>query len=65
MNLTYEQEDIINAVLAKNPDGTQKHELIKVNACAGSGKTSVLVEIAKHARSTNGIYLAYNKAIAC
>ncbi|MCD6434875.1 MAG: hypothetical protein J7L15_00580, partial [Clostridiales bacterium] len=30
----------------------------------GSGKTAVLVEIAKELKPTNGIYLAYNKAIS-
>ena len=56
MNLTQEQLDIVEAV---------KHNaLTKVNACAGSGKTSVLVAIANTVNPKNGLYLAYNKAIA-
>ncbi|MCD6435722.1 MAG: ATP-dependent helicase [Clostridiales bacterium] len=56
MNLTLEQLEIVKAV--------QNNKLVKVNACAGSGKTSVLVSIANTINPTNGIYLAYNKAIA-
>ena len=56
MNLTQEQVDIVQAV--------KSNELVKVNACAGSGKTSVLIAIAKEVKPKNGIYLAYNKAIA-
>lgn len=48
---TTEQQDII--------DSTESTVL--VNAVAGSGKTSVLMEIAK--QSDNGLYLAFNKAI--
>ncbi len=48
---TNEQQDII--------DSTENTVL--VNAVAGSGKTSVLMEIAK--QTDNGLYLAFNKAI--
>jgi len=56
MNLTQEQLDIVHAV--------ENNKLVKVNACAGSGKTSVLISIADTINPKNGIYLAYNKAIA-
>jgi superfamily I DNA/RNA helicase len=51
LTFTAEQQDII--------DSTESTVL--VNAVAGSGKTSVLMEIAK--KSSNGLYLAFNKAI--
>lgn len=58
MNWTEEQKEIIKAV--KNPN----NKLIKVNSVAGSGKTAVLTGISKTVGPRNGIYLAYNKAIA-
>lgn len=51
LNFTTEQQDIIDS----------PYNSILVNAVAGSGKTSVLMEVAK--KSTNGLYLAFNKAI--
>ena len=57
MTPTPEQQDIINYVL--NNDG-----LSAVNSVAGSGKTSLLVEITKQlGAQATGIYLAYNRAI--
>lgn len=52
-NLTFttEQQAIINST----------EEAVLVNAVAGSGKTSVLMELA--AKSQNGLYLAFNKDI--
>ncbi len=58
MPFTQEQETIFEAVKDKNI------EFLKVNSVAGSGKTTVLVEISKILNPKNGIYLAYNKAIA-
>lgn len=57
MQLTPEQSDIISHI--KSNDG-----LTMVSAVAGSGKTTLLTELAKATNCTNGLYLAYNKAIA-
>lgn len=38
--------------------------LTMVKAVAGAGKTSLLVNIAKELNAENGLYMAYNKAIA-
>jgi len=56
MKLTNEQTDILSAV--KKGD-----EVIKVNAFAGTGKTTTLVEIAKANPNKKILYLAFNKAI--
>lgn len=58
MNLTEEQQIIIDHVLHDTEN------LIKVDSCAGSGKTSLLVELVKQLKPESGLYLAYNKAIA-
>jgi superfamily I DNA/RNA helicase len=55
MKLTNEQLTILNAVKQKTP-------LIKVVAFAGTGKTTLLYEIAKHIKGRK-LYLAFNKAI--
>jgi F-box protein, helicase, 18 len=53
MKLTYEQEDIINST------GD-----IKINAVAGSGKTTTIIEYAKARPATAKIlYLAFNKSV--
>lgn len=57
MNLTTQQQDIVDHI--QNNDG-----LTLVNAVAGAGKTTLLVAIAKALQAKNGLYLAYNKAIA-
>ena len=57
MQLTPEQSDIINYI--KSNDG-----LTMVSAVAGSGKTTLLTELAKSLNCSNGLYQAYNKAIA-
>lgn len=54
---TDEQTDIINHIVANEG-------LVLVAAVAGSGKTTLLIELAKALKPKNGIYLAYNKAIA-
>ncbi len=38
--------------------------LLKISACSGSGKTWTLVELVKELNPSNGLYIAYNKAIA-
>jgi len=55
---TDEQQEIIKKIQDPAVD------LLKVNSVAGSGKTSVLTGIARAIQPKNGIYLAYNKAIA-
>ena len=58
MTLTEEQQLIIDTV--QKTDCT----FLSIDAVAGSGKTSTLVEITKTLQPKNGLYLAYNKAIA-
>ncbi|MBU3826354.1 MAG: UvrD-helicase domain-containing protein [Candidatus Anaerobiospirillum merdipullorum] len=41
----------------------KRGEILKVEACAGSGKTATLVEIARANPQTRFLYLAFNKAI--
>lgn len=53
MILTKEQENIINA----------KEASFKINAVAGSGKTTTLLEYAKKNSNLNILYLAYNKSL--
>lgn len=53
MKLTKEQEDIINS------DKTS----FKINAVAGSGKTTTLLEYAKKNSHLRILYLAYNKSL--
>ena len=53
MNLTQEQIDIINA----------KEKSFKINAVAGSGKTTTLLEYAKNNTHLKILYLAYNKSL--
>ena len=52
---TLEQENIVKASLAEN--------MLKVNSCAGSGKSSSLKMLA-NAMPKASLYLAFNKAIA-
>ena len=53
MNLTKEQIEIINA----------KEKSFKINAVAGSGKTTTLLEYAKKNNHLKILYLAYNKSL--
>ena len=53
MNLTNEQIEIINA----------KEDSFIVNAVAGSGKTTTLLEYAKNNQNKKILYLAYNKSL--
>ena len=53
MNLTKEQEQIINT----------KELSFKINAVAGSGKTTTLLEYAKKNSHLKILYLAYNKSL--
>jgi len=58
MNLTQEQQNIINEI--KKPDV----DFLSISAIAGSGKTATLIEISNALKPTLGLYIAYNKAIA-
>ena len=58
MTLTNEQQNILKTI--SSPSCT----LLKINAVSGAGKTSTLIEIANTLNSRNGLYMAYNKAIA-
>lgn len=53
MILTQEQKNIINA----------KEDSFKINAVAGSGKTTTLLEYAQKNSQLNILYLAYNKSL--
>jgi len=53
MTLTQEQTDIINA----------KESSFKINAVAGSGKTTTLLEYAQNNQNLKILYLAYNKSL--
>lgn len=56
--LTDEQQKIIEKCRELKPD-----ESLKIDACAGSGKTATLVEIARAIPQARFLYLAFNKAI--
>lgn len=58
MNLTDEQKDII-----KISQNMRPNEILKVQACAGSGKTSTLIEIARANPKAKILYTAFNKAV--
>ena len=53
MLLTAEQEEIVNSSL----------DSFKINAVAGSGKTTTLLEYAKKNSNLRILYLAYNKSL--
>lgn len=57
MELTYEQIEIINAVPSID-------RCMKINAFAGTGKTSTLISIAKAYPDKKFFYLAFNRSIA-
>ena len=59
ISLTQEQQEIV--AYAKQAD---KGELILIDSVAGSGKTTLLKALADAIPGNNGLYLAYNKAIA-
>ena len=59
MKLSTEQSDIIQAS-QKLGEG----EILKIDACAGSGKTSTLVEVVKANPDKKYLYLAFNRSIA-
>lgn len=56
--LTQEQENIIST-----SQQMLANESLKIQACAGSGKTSTLVEISKANPNSSFLYLAFNKSI--
>ncbi len=53
MNLTQEQKQIVES----------KYTSFKINAVAGSGKTTTLLEYAKQKKDFKILYLAYNKSL--
>lgn len=55
---TQEQLDIIDISTKM-----QRNESLKIEACAGSGKTSTLLEITKSNPNQSFLYLAFNKSI--
>lgn len=57
MELTLEQEDVVNMAMSK------KEPLLKVAAVAGSGKTATLLELARRMSPKKALYTAFNKAI--
>lgn len=59
MKLTEEQKTIVDFV-KQAPDNT----IILIDSVAGSGKTTLLKSIAEELSDGQGMYLAYNKAIA-
>jgi F-box protein 18 (helicase) len=58
-NLTQEQREVVD--YAKQ---AENGELLLIDSVAGSGKTTLLRAIADEVDISNGLYLAYNKAIA-
>ena len=58
MNLTDEQKDIIEISQNMRPN-----EILKIQACAGSGKTATLIEIARANPKAKMLYTAFNKAV--
>ena len=59
MKLSEEQSEII-----KVSQQLREGEILKIDACAGSGKTSTLVEIVKANPRKEFLYLAFNRSIA-
>jgi superfamily I DNA/RNA helicase len=59
MNLTQEQQNVVDYI-----QQSTKEELILIDSVAGSGKTTLLKAISQAVPAKNGLYLAYNKAIA-
>ena len=55
---TPEQQEIIRAAASLPPGGS-----LKIDACAGSGKTATLAAIAEACHDWNFLYIAFNKAI--
>ncbi len=58
MPLSLEQQQAVDASLNMN-----RGEVLAIEACAGSGKTSTLAEIARHNLHKKFLYLAFNKAV--
>jgi len=58
MAATQEQQLVIEKI--QEPDC----DFLKVSACSGSGKTFTLVKMVEAIKPQNGLYIAYNKAIA-
>ena len=64
MELTKEQQKILDHIKSLSPESDAKDKLILVSSVAGSGKTSLLKAIASEVPHTNGLMIAYNKSIA-
>lgn len=58
MPLSLEQQQAVDASI-----NMSRGEVLAVEACAGSGKTSTLAEIARHNPGKKFLYLAFNKAV--
>ncbi len=58
MQLTEEQYKVLECTW-----GMRRGELLKIEACAGSGKTFTLVEIARSIPRASFLYLAFNRTI--
>ena len=56
--ITEEQKAVI-----EQSRNMQPQEMLKIEACAGSGKTTTLIEVAKANPDKRFLYLAFNKAI--
>ena len=57
MKLTDQQKTIIDAVNSPN-------KIIKIEALAGTGKTTTLIEIAKHYKNKKILFFAFNNSVA-
>ncbi|MEA3513065.1 MAG: AAA family ATPase, partial [Campylobacterota bacterium] len=55
MKITKQQQNILEAI--------NKHKVVKINAFAGTGKTTTLKLIANENKNKNILYLAFNSAI--
>jgi len=59
MNLTTEQQKVIDVMLSSESD----NKIVAVNSVAGSGKTSTALAVVRALNPNKGIYTAFNKAI--
>lgn len=59
MNLTEEQQKIVNTLLSTESD----NKIVTIDSVAGSGKTSTAVAIVEALKPKKGFYTAFNKAI--
>lgn len=64
MQLTSQQQTVVDHITNLSPTSTESDKLILVSSVAGSGKTALLKAIAAAVPHTNGLMVAYNKSIA-